>query len=192
MIDTVAKAGVSVDPTLVAYDSKFSDPRSPRYRRNRHVEVVPEMHADWKACTTIARDWMAEDYARWRAAWPKALALVGTMHRRGILMTTGTDITNPWVIPGESLHQEFELLNQAGIPPLEILRMTGANAAKAMGLEDVGIIDVGRRADLILLNADPRQDISNTRQIAWVMQGGRLVSRPAGRAKHIPVPAKRH
>jgi imidazolonepropionase-like amidohydrolase len=114
------------------------------------------------------------------------------MHHRGILMTTGTDITNPWVIPGESLHQEFELLNQAGIPPLEILRMTGANAAKAMGLGDVGIVDVGRRADLVLLNADPRQDIRNTRQIDWVMQGGRLVSRPAGRAKHIPVPAKRH
>ena len=82
---------------------------------------------------------------------------------------------DPWVIPGESLHQEFELLASAGVPPADIPKMTGENAARALDRRDVGIVEPGRRADLVLLAADPLVDISSTRRIAWVMQGGRLV-----------------
>jgi imidazolonepropionase-like amidohydrolase len=180
MLDRVKAAGISVDPTLVAYDSKFSDPSSGRYRRNPHVNVIPELHRDWRSCATITADWTPDDYRRWARAWPNMLALVGEMHRRGILLTTGTDITNPWVIPGESLHQEFELLVEAGIKPADVLKMTGENAARALGLDDVGVVEAGRRADLVLLSADPRTDIRNTRSIRWVMQGGKLVSKEPG------------
>ena len=195
-IGRVAKAGVSLDPTLVAYDSKFLDPSASRYRRNASVDIVPEMHADWRACTTVTRDWTANDYRRWAAAWLKMLRFVRMLHDRGVLLTTGTDVTNPWVIPGESLHQEFELLASAGLPPAAILKMTGENAARALGRRDVGVIEPGRRADLVLLAADPLVDISNTRRIAWVMQGGRVVkagrlrptSRRSGRSSSFPKP----
>lgn len=90
-------------------------------------------------------------------------------------MTTGSDITNPWVIPGESIHQEMEFLVEAGISPSEVLRMSGENAARALGRDDIGIVEEGRRADLILLSADPRISISNTRTIDWIMQGGKFV-----------------
>lgn len=186
VLDKLATAGISVDPTLVAYDSKFSDPADSRYRRNPHVDVVSEMHADWKACTTITQDWTAGDYRRWAAAWPNMLRLVREMHRRGVLLTTGSDVTNSWVIPGESLHQEFELLSQAGIPEIQILKMTGENAARALGLNDVGVIEPGRRADLVLLRRDPRTDIRNTRSIAWVMQGGSIVTRRAVKMPQAP------
>jgi imidazolonepropionase-like amidohydrolase len=93
-----------------------------------------------------------------------------------VRLTTGTDLTNPWVIPGESLHQEFELLSAAGFASQEILRMTGDNAAQALGRTDVGVIEAGRRADLVLLTANPLDDIRNTRRIAWTMQGGEIVS----------------
>lgn len=166
-----------MDPTLVAYDSKFSDPASSRYRQNPHVDMVPELHSDWRACTTITREWTRDDYRRWAAAWPRMLALVGEMHRRGVLLTTGSDLTNPWVIPGVSLHQEFELLREAGIPENAILKMTGENAARSLQRSDVGIIEAGRRADLVLLAADPREDIRNTMRIRWVMLGGRFAAR---------------
>ncbi len=97
------------------------------------------------------------------------------------MLTTGTDLTNPWVIPGESLHQEFELLRQAGLSPLAILRMAGENGARALRRSDVGIIAPGRRADLVLLSADPRTDIRNTRKIVWTMKDGVVVSRGPGK-----------
>jgi imidazolonepropionase-like amidohydrolase len=181
MIREIAQRGISIDPTLVAYDTKFAAPDGGRYRTNRYAGVVPEMLRDWISCTPITEDWTGDDYRRWNAAYPKMQALVRLLRDRGVLLTTGTDVTNPWVIPGESLHQEFELLHDAGLTPGEVLRMTGETAARALRRSDVGVIEAGRRADLVLLDADPADDIRNTRRIAWVMKQGRIVSNgPAG------------
>lgn len=177
MIREIARRGISIDPTLVAYDTKFAAPNGGRYRANRYAGVVPEMLGDWIACTRITEDWTGDDYRRWNAAYPKMQALVRLMRDRDVLLTTGTDVTNPWVIPGESLHQEFELLRDAGLTPNEILKMTGEAAARALRRSDVGAIEAGRRADLVLLNADPSRDIRNTRRIAWVMKQGEIVSK---------------
>jgi hypothetical protein len=176
MISEVRRRHISIDPTLVAYDTKFAAPDGGRYRNDPYVDIVPEMSDDWRSCSRITSDWTDEDYARWRASYPKLQALVRSLRDGGVVLTTGTDLTNPWVIPGESLHQEFELLADAGFSPREILRMTGENAARALRRSDIGVIEAGRRADLVLLRANPLADIRNTRQIAWTMMGGRLVS----------------
>jgi imidazolonepropionase-like amidohydrolase len=176
MIREIGRRGISIDPTLIAYDTKFAAPDGGRYRTNRYAGVVPEMLSDWVACTPITEDWTGDDYRRWNAAYPKMQALVRLLRDRGVLLTTGTDVTNPWVIPGESLHQEFELLRDAGLTPREILKMTGETAARALRRLDVGVIEAGRRADLVLLDADPAGDIRNTRRIAWVMKQGEIVS----------------
>jgi imidazolonepropionase-like amidohydrolase len=175
-IEEVRRRGISIDPTLVAYDTKFAAPDGGRYRSDPYVDIVPEMVADWRSCSRITPDWTDNDYARWRASYPKLQALVRSLRDGGVSLTTGTDLTNPWVIPGESLHQEFELLADAGFSPREILRMTGDNAARALRRPDIGVIEAGRRADLVLLRANPLADIRNTRQIAWTMMGGRLMS----------------
>jgi hypothetical protein len=60
------------------------------------------------------------------------------MRDAGVLLTTGTDLTNLWIIPGEGLHQEFQLLVAAGLSPAEVLSMTGENAALAWALERCG------------------------------------------------------
>ena len=184
MISEVARRGISVDLTLVAYDSKFAAPNGGNYAGNRFARVVPELHQDWTQCPNIALtgDWSAEDYRRWNAAYPKLQALVRMMRDAGVLLTTGTDLTNPWVIPGESLHQEFELLVAAGLSPSEVLKMTGENAARALRSNDIGLIEAGRLADLVLLAANPLDNIGNTRSIRWVMKAGAQVSNglPAG------------
>jgi imidazolonepropionase-like amidohydrolase len=178
MIAEVAKRGVSVDLTLVAYDGKFAAPNGGRYAANRFVQIVPALHQDWTQCPniTLTRDWTKEDYRRWNAAYPKMQALVRMMRDAGVLLTTGTDLTNPWIIPGESLHQEFELLVAAGLSSSEVLKMTGENAARALRSNDVGLIEAGRIADLVLQAANPLQNISNTRSIRWVMKAGKRVS----------------
>lgn len=173
--------GISIDPTLVAYDSKFSGPAGTMYRSNPALRRFPELEGDWKKCGNSTADWTGEDRARWRRLFPKLQRFVRMMHQAGIPLTTGSDVTNEWVIPGESLHQEFELLDQAGFKPAEILRMTGQNAGAALRRKDVGLIAPSARADMVLLQRDPLDDISNTRSIVWVMQSGRITSgRPEG------------
>ncbi len=182
LLSELARLRVSVDVTLIAYDGKFSSKSDPRYRSNPHLGAFPELTSDWETCDGAVSDWTADDYRRWKVVWPKLLNWVKQMHDAGVLLVSGTDLTNEWVTPGDGLHQEFELLASAGLSPRDILKMTGANAAEALNSNDVGIIEVGRRADLVLLSADPFQSISNTRSIIWVMQGGKIVSRGPGGA----------
>src|SRR6185312_8192389 len=101
MIGEIARRGIPIDPTLVAYDTKFAAPDGGRYRGNRYAGVVAEMQSDWIACTRITEDWTGDDYRRWNAAYPKMQGVVRLLRDSGVLLTTGTDVTNPWVIPGE-------------------------------------------------------------------------------------------
>lgn len=73
------------------------------------LSASPELYREWTTCpdTTGIHDGTAEDYRRWNTAYPKMQALVRMMRDAGVLLTTGTDLTNPWIIPGEGLHQEF-------------------------------------------------------------------------------------
>lgn len=179
LVAALAHKRVSVDVTLIAYEGKFSKPADGRFRRNPFLRAFPELRSDWERCGDATADWTADDYRRWQGAKPKLWAWIKRMSDGGVLLVSGTDLTNEWIAPGEGLHQEFELLAEAGLTPNQILRMTGANAAEALHRSDVGIVEAGRRADLVLLSADPRKSISNTRSIVWVMQGGRIVSRDA-------------
>jgi imidazolonepropionase-like amidohydrolase len=174
----LARRHVSVDVTLIAYEGKFSAPEDPRFRRNRGLAAFPELVRDWTVCNEVTADWTALDYARWRTARRKLSAWVKAMHDAGVLLVLGTDTTNEWVTPGDALHQEAQLLVEAGLSPSAVLRMMGANAAQALGRDDVGLVSVGHRADLVLLAADPRIDVSNTRSIRWVMLGGSIVAGP--------------
>ena len=179
LVASLADLRIPLDPTLVAYHTKFSydaangRPYGPRYRDNPNRDVVPGAVEVWQACGGLTDDWTPEDFLRAEAAWPKLLELVRLYHEGGVLLTAGTDVTQPWVIPGESFHQELELLVEAGIPPGSVLRIATHNGAQALGLlSEVGTIERGKRADLVLLGADPLADISNTRRIEWVMRGG--------------------
>lgn len=182
LLDDLARRQVSVDVTLLAYDGKFSSPNDPKYRENPALSAFPDLRDDWRRCDGATADWTEDDRERWQAAWPKLLRWVKRMSDAGVLLVSGTDLTNEWIAPGVGLHQEFELLASAGLSPDQILRMTGANAAQALGRDDVGIVEDGRRADLVLLSSDPRVSIANTRSIVWVMQGGRIISPGVARA----------
>jgi imidazolonepropionase-like amidohydrolase len=174
MIRLLVEHRVPVDPTLIAYHTKFFGDDA-RYLQHREHHLVPEIVEDWRGGTFVD-GWTADDFARGKRLWPRVEALVRRYHQAGVLLAAGSDLPNPWVIPGIGLHEELELLVGAGIPPLEVLTIATRNGAATLGLlEEIGTVEVGKRADLIVLSADPLADIRNTRSIETVIQGGQAL-----------------
>jgi imidazolonepropionase-like amidohydrolase/Tol biopolymer transport system component len=92
--------------------------------------------------------------------------------RLGVQLQVGTDAPSPKVFFGSSLHWELERFVEAGLSPLEVLRIASLNAALALGREDLGSLAAGKAADLVLLDRDPLTDIRNTRSPWRVVKGG--------------------
>lgn len=132
---------------------------------------------------------------RWgTAAAEYSLSLVGRMHAAGVPIAAGTDTPIGAALPGDSLHTELERLVVAGLSPLDAIGAATLRPAEFFSLQnEMGAIEVGQRADLVLLNANPLESISNTRDIALVVSKGRLVSlNDLGSGLPIPVlPTKR-
>jgi imidazolonepropionase-like amidohydrolase len=99
--------------------------------------------------------------------------LVKAFVAAGIPVFTGTDAPVPGLVPGFSLHDEFAALSRAGMSNQQVLEATTRRAAEWLGTSgDRGTIETGKRADLVLLDADPLTDIGNTRRIHAVIVGG--------------------
>jgi imidazolonepropionase-like amidohydrolase len=114
------------------------------------------------------------------------IASLATLHRAGVTIVAGTDANTEPGAParvwhGESLHHEFELMEQAGMSPVEILRSATVVAADVFGLDDRGVIAPGKRADLLLVDGDPTTDISATRAFRTVWCAGIETIGPAQR-----------
>lgn len=101
----------------------------------------------------------------------KEIAIIGALHRAGIPIIAGTD----QAVPGYSLHREIELYVEAGFTPMEAIQAATIVPARAMGLDkELGTIEKGKRADLILLTGDPLADIHNTRKVEYVISNGAM------------------
>lgn len=105
---------------------------------------------------------------------------VRALHKAGVKIAAGTDANTTWfgyVSYGESLHHELELMVRAGLSNGEALRAATLGAAEAFGLGDRGVVEVGKRADLVLVEGDPLGDVRMTRKIRKVWCGGVEVDR---------------
>ncbi|MDX1393996.1 MAG: amidohydrolase family protein [Gemmatimonadota bacterium] len=107
-----------------------------------------------------------------------SLRLIGLMHDAGVPIGAGTDTPIALAAPGYSLHSELEMLVRAGLSPLEALAAATLRPAEFFGLAgEMGTIETGRLADLVLLSADPLEDIANTRTVEAVVTKGELLDR---------------
>ena len=122
----------------------------------------------------------------------KQLVLVGMMRKAGVPIMAGSDFSDWATVPGIDLHNELALLVEAGFTPLEALQTATLNPAKFLGkTETFGTIQVGRAADLVVLDANPLEDISHTRKINAVVLGGTFYPLTAIRAQALQDAAKR-
>jgi hypothetical protein len=111
-----------------------------------------------------------EEAAERAAMFERYLAFVGELHKRGVPVVAGTDIA----VPGHSLHRELELYVQAGFTPMEAIQAATIVPARVMHLDkEVGTIEPGKRADLLVLGADPIADIRNVRKVETVVARGK-------------------
>ena len=104
------------------------------------------------------------------------LEMVKILHLAKVKILAGTDAPNPYVYPGFSLHEELEFYVRCGMSPFETLQTATVNAAEFTGKsKDLGTVEPGKIADLVLLEANPLESISNTRRIAAVFLDGRYL-----------------
>ena len=143
----------------------------------------PEDEPLWAYLPEPLRDWWSKNRS---AAAPSGgqelfageLSLTEKMHKSSVLFLAGTDTPNPSILPGFALHDELKLLVSAGFSPMEALQTATLNPARYLGKEkDLGTIETGKLADLVLLDANPLDDISNTRKIRAVIVDGRYLNR---------------
>jgi Amidohydrolase family len=108
----------------------------------------------------------------------RELEMVNSMRRAGIQFMAGSDGPEPYVLPGFSLHTELEWLVKSGFSPTQALQSATFNPALFLAkLDKFGVLETGHAADLVLLEANPLEDIRNTRKIAAVVKAGKYYSR---------------
>jgi hypothetical protein len=160
-------------PTLAYYlsSSRPDDAVAATAERASYLPFVP-----WSSGVEVSD----EREALMRRYFSLRLAYVGAAHRAGAALLAGTDPWNEHVSAGFSLHDELGLFVEAGLSPLDALRTATSAPAEFFGREhELGAIKAGYLADLVLLDANPAEDIANTRQISAVVANGRVFDRGA-------------
>ncbi|HEX8843847.1 MAG TPA: amidohydrolase family protein [Pyrinomonadaceae bacterium] len=176
-----ARNGTWHVPTLTVLNAfwTFDDPTTLNDPRLKYIPPFIRLALGWDPKRAFGfKIRTAADVAEGKRLFRRQLELVGAMHRAGVRVMAGTDTPNPFVFPGFSLHDELALLVRAGLTPLEALQSATRNPAEYLNrLDSFGTLEKGKVADLVLLEADPLADISNTKRIAAVVRSGKLLTK---------------
>jgi hypothetical protein len=144
---------------------------------SRDAAVVPMLAVAEAELPCVSRDRPCDPTAnraeRGRSSWSKAQALVRFLHHEGVRLLVGSGSPDE-TIAGDGFHRELRLLVEAGIPSLDVLSMATRNAAIALGiLHDRGTLEAGKRADFVVLDANPVEDIEAARSVSFVVLEGK-------------------
>lgn len=165
-------------PTLIrSRTQQFCD--EPTYHRDPNNRFASEKTLkSWRKSAGKYAARPVEMRMIYRRHYRRLQQMVRIFDDEGVPMITGSDVSGSgWEIPGFALHQEFDELAAAGLPPLRILQMTTINAAEFLGRTDaMGTVEPGKNADLVVLRADPTTSASHLHDIAGVMRAGRYYS----------------
>ena len=175
LIRHLVESHIYLDPTLTIDEADFVlGPEA--LRNNPNNSVLP---ADWvkydESLTNpiyAVPDKLKESA---RIGFKKRQEFIGMCNRAGVKIIAGTDGPGlGTLVPGYGLHHELQLLVQSGLSPLQALRAATLTAAEALGKDnELGSVEAGKLADMLILNADPLADIDNASRIELIIKGGR-------------------
>ncbi len=160
---------VAVDPTMATFEYFYLQRQGAPNPTYKYVanNVPPTVRRGWLSNSMDVNDKNEEPF---RKSYATMLGMVKKMHDAGVPILAGTDET-----AGFALHRELEIYVQAGIAPLEVLKIATWNGAKySQVLERTGSITVGKDADLILVEGDPSKNIADIRKVSLVMKRGEI------------------
>jgi imidazolonepropionase-like amidohydrolase len=177
LIRLMAEHGTWATPNLVlATQGWFRHDTTEAFQK--WVRYLPEpSRTRWRRASTPATTPQAQGPPR-AVAW--AMQLTKRLHDAGVGTLAGTDYPIEAMVPGAALHEELALLVRVGLTPAEALRVGTLNPATYLGMTDsLGVVAAGKLADLVLLDANPLDDIRNVARVRSVWSGGRYLSREA-------------
>ena len=172
--------GTWVTPTLIVIESSADQARSlDNVRTLQSLQYVhPLLQSKWLTANRHNQGTSPERVARFERMIGFNSRLVKAFKKAGVPIVAGTDAGSSGVVWGFSLHDELELLVEAGLTPEEALTSATRLPAVWLGIDNmVGTIEAGKYADLVLLDANPLNDIKNTRKISGVFVNGRWLDR---------------
>jgi len=175
LVDLLARKKVIIDPTFTVDEATFVQSVHETQRADPNNRYLPRaIHDQWSQPLPdlyILPPELREMSAR---GFPKRLEFIGMCYRAGVRVVAGTDGPGlGTVLPGFGLQHELALLSRAGLPPIAVLRAATITAAESLGHEnELGTIEPGKFADVVLLNDDPLADIGNAGKIHRVIKGG--------------------
>jgi imidazolonepropionase-like amidohydrolase len=174
-----ARAGTWLVPNLTAYKNiglQVADINAVLNRPEMKY-IPPRIAESWGPATNPYMRFRNLNIEKFWAQYRFLERLTREFRDAGVRLLAGTDAMNPSVVPGFSLHDELRDLVAAGLSPYEALRAASANAAEFLKADkEFGTIAVGRRADLILVDANPLEDVSRVSRRTGVMIRGRWFS----------------
>ena len=173
IIMKLSEYGVFQTPTLTinTFDSRrfYADPKW----RETYQELPEAAENNWMQGSLKLANIEVTENANKFDAW--SLSLVNKMHQEGVKIIAGTDTPIGYLTPGYSLHKELELLSEAGLSNMDVLRSATITPAEFFGMENqMGTIEVGKLADLVILDKNPLISISNTQSIHRVIVKGQI------------------
>lgn len=169
LIQLMVARGVWLEPTLTTLDFVSG---ADRLRAHPGFQYSPQPYEQLREGHLSLS---GNDLHRYKAAVARMHEFVRRFHQRGGMVIAGSDMLP---FPGFAVHDEMRLLVEAGLPPMAALQAATRNASVALGWQELGTVEVGKQADLVLLDADPLLDIRNTSAIRAVIRGGRVLSKP--------------
>lgn len=185
-IEVLAKRKVFVDPTLIVFRNMLLLSDREDYHNHPDVAAVPARQRDYwhkyrrgQKLTASTREYREKVFKKYQE-------LTAVLHKAGVPLLAGTDANEPFVPAGSGLLQELEVMVESGLPPAAVLKAATLNNARALKQEkDLGSVEPGKLADLVLLNANPLEDINNIRKIDRVIRGG-IVTEPKALLEAVP------
>ena len=182
LMEQLKNSGCYICPTLSLWNGQLKVIDS-ELIQNEFGKYVPAQYLNgWStfASNSFTAHILPSEYDLFKRFISKRFEMVNELNQHGIPFLAGTDVSwwNQNIIPGFSLHDELSLLVNAGLTPMQALQAATRNAAEALDvLNKTGTIEVGKNADLVLLDVNPLEDINNTRKINAVIKAGQYISR---------------